>query len=263
MPENKDERRTILLGRGGVGKSASGNTILNLKDSNQFESKCTFCPVTKTSEAKTEMVDTKKVTVVDTPGIGGGNHAVELFNEIMKTCLLTESGPHAFVFVFQIGRIQKEDIDLLDLLPKLFSEEALKYAMVLFTHGDELDNQELTLAEIQKDPHVSRFVKKCDGRYCVFNNKIKGSKQQVRELLKIIDDMVAENGGECFGSDIHRLAHTFVSQDRALIAARGGNDSIPNVTTFEMFCRFIKQIFERIMKFFSNLVMTRPYNVLT
>uniref|UniRef100_A0A8K9XDM2 AIG1-type G domain-containing protein n=1 Tax=Oncorhynchus mykiss TaxID=8022 RepID=A0A8K9XDM2_ONCMY len=69
-------QRIVLLGRSGVGKSASGNNILDLRVSEQFKSDCGFGSVTTHSEAKTATVAGREVTVIDTPGLSDERHSV-------------------------------------------------------------------------------------------------------------------------------------------------------------------------------------------
>uniref|UniRef100_A0AAZ3PUP0 AIG1-type G domain-containing protein n=2 Tax=Oncorhynchus tshawytscha TaxID=74940 RepID=A0AAZ3PUP0_ONCTS len=131
---------------------------------------------------------------------------------MMKGFLLSAQGPHAFVFVFEIGRVTSNDADMLRLLEKLFNADAMKYAMVLFTHGDKLKNQPIE-GKIQANEDLKQMVEMCGGRYCVFNNEAATNKQQVRNLLERIDEMVAENNGECYSSELFKMTNNLMQEN--------------------------------------------------
>ncbi|XP_069573157.1 GTPase IMAP family member 6-like [Brachyistius frenatus] len=212
-PVSQEKRRIVLLGRPGGGKSSSGNTILG---SDQFESDCGFDPVTAKNVSKSGRVEGCKVTVVDTPGFTDDDLTAELLVEgIMKSLVTASPGPHAFVIVVRIGRISSADIKLFEILPKLFGSDASKYGMVLFTGGDQLKGKSIDQL-IQSNRHVSDLVSMCGGRYCVFNNNQRGDRQQVRNLLNQINEMVAANGGEHYTSDLFRMAATFIREEKNL-----------------------------------------------
>ncbi|KAK1875194.1 GTPase IMAP family member 8 [Dissostichus eleginoides] len=160
------QMRMVLLGLPGGGKSSSGNTILG---PDKFKSETGFNAVTTETISQTATVEGRQVTVVDTPGITGeGLSPQQLFEEIMKSITEAKPGPHAFVIVVRIGRITSADIKMFEILKKLFGKDALKYAMVLFTYGDQLKGQSIDEL-IKSNPHVSDLVSMCGGRYCVFD----------------------------------------------------------------------------------------------
>ncbi|XP_049447884.1 GTPase IMAP family member 1-like [Epinephelus fuscoguttatus] len=204
-----EETRIVLLGLPGGGKSSSGNTILG---SHQFESGCDFDSVSTETVCKSAEVEGRRVTVVDTPGFTDEVLTPEqLYLEIMRSIVEAQPGPHAFVIVVKIGRVSRTDSALLHMLPQLFDNNVQNYAMVLFTHGDELGGQSIG-QKIQSSSCVKDLVSMCADRFCVFDNKGRRSRRQVQTFMKIIDEMVSVNGGEHYTSDMFKMANTFVEE---------------------------------------------------
>ena len=81
--------------------------------------------------------------------------------------------------------------------------------MVLFTGGDELRDHSIEQM-IQDNKSVSKLVSMCGGRYSVFDNTQRGNRQQVRDFLNTIDDMVAarSRGGEHCTCKMFRVPET-------------------------------------------------------
>ncbi|XP_055369650.1 GTPase IMAP family member 8-like [Betta splendens] len=201
-----DDRRIVLFGVSGAGKSASGNRIVG---SDLFRSGCDFDPVSSDCDSHSAVTWGRQVTVIDTPGFGDPKLSpqqitLKILNAIKESSL----GVHAFVVVVPIGRLSDEELILLEQFPTLFGNEAPKYTMVLFTHGDKLGGRSIDEV-ILKSRNASSLVSMCCGRYCVFDNSQRGNRQQVRQFLDKIDEMVAANGGHpCPVDDIQRTPRT-------------------------------------------------------
>uniref|UniRef100_A0A673NKW9 AIG1-type G domain-containing protein n=1 Tax=Sinocyclocheilus rhinocerous TaxID=307959 RepID=A0A673NKW9_9TELE len=69
-----------------------------------------------------------------------------------------------------------------------FGEHAVKYTIVLFTHADELDGKPVE-EYISKSTELQQLIQTCYGRYHSFNNEERDNRDQVMELLKMIEKM--------------------------------------------------------------------------
>lgn len=170
----------VLLGESGSGKSASGNTILEVK---HFKSQVSSNPVTTECKQVIEKINGREVKVIDTPDFF--HDEIRRQNRNVWECRqLCEGGQCVYLLVIQIGRFTGEEREVLERLEKALQTRVRDRAIILFTRGDDLGSMSIDDYVRKTNPHLQQLISKCGNRYQVFNNKdIRQAELQRRELM--------------------------------------------------------------------------------
>ncbi|XP_044044884.1 uncharacterized protein LOC122872882 isoform X2 [Siniperca chuatsi] len=183
------ELRLILLGNIGCGKTSSADTILGQ-----------LSPISpsaaRSCQQRHGISEGRSVTLVEAPRWywNGGKMEDSVRKETVRAMTLVAPGPHAILLLVPVSQFTEMEGHVPAELKEAFGEEALDHTVVLLTCGDYLMGRTVEDYLQKEHPGLRKIIELCGGRYHVINNRQRQHREQVRELLEKVENMVQKNG---------------------------------------------------------------------
>ncbi|XP_050404315.1 uncharacterized protein LOC126820420 isoform X3 [Patella vulgata] len=180
--------RLVIIGKTGSGKSSLANILLGKKG--RFKCGAFGSSVTTTTEADEGYCKDSAVKVVDTPGFFDTDVNEDDNNrEIIRCLMLSEPGPHAFIYVISIAsRFTQEDAETFERVKVILGDSVTNYMVIVFTNKDRLDEEGITKEDyIKKAPSgLKRILKEIRKKPIFINSKSVNIESELDSLSTFI-----------------------------------------------------------------------------
>ncbi|XP_050413620.1 GTPase IMAP family member 9 isoform X3 [Patella vulgata] len=219
---NEREIRIVLIGKTGVGKSSLGNTLLHLIGEDKFVSAVSAGSITDSNLLKERVTRVDKenilLKVLDTPGLSDTRKSnTEIASDLVRCINDLGPGPHVFVFVFKIDRIDDSVMTNIEYLKDIFGVCLEKYGVIVFTGKDHLEEKPFEEYLKTAKPEFKVFLSDyCKDRFAVINNKHR-DKNDVEEIKKLIIKTIEDNGCDFYRNEMYEEAKTMYEEKLRVI----------------------------------------------
>lgn len=254
-----EERRIVIIGSTGNGKSATANTILGQK---VFESKASNHSVTKKCQFGERNLKGKRLILVDTPAMFNTNMSEEeSFREMAKVIGLTSPGVHAVIVVVKVGRFTEQERKSFEKVRRLFGFQIFERLIILFTGVDNLDADGYTFQEYVKHhikPELKNLVLNCGNRAIGFNNRASERERDdhVEALLRMIESIMQKNQNTYYNDTIYDMAADMFEEEEN---KRGNAESWKSKEDLQREIRRAIEKEDGVEEFLNNLIEQLQY----
>ncbi|KAJ8050830.1 GTPase IMAP family member 4 [Holothuria leucospilota] len=211
---SSEEVRIVVIGKTGVGKSTTANTILGR---HLFEEAASSASVTRKSRMRENNVNGRMIKVIDTPGLHDTHKSKEeITQEIARVMKVFADGIHAFIYVQDISnpRFTQENKETLELIEQdMFGGGINSFRLLVYSKADILATSSLDNFRDEQigdnSQAIAHFLKDLDWRIVAVNNKttIPAEKKRNQEvIIGMVDKLRQHNDDAVYTNEMFEEA---------------------------------------------------------